>query len=258
MASELYGYALANAYDMLNDGIEYNAWADFITECAKKFSDIKVSEICELACGTGTMACELALRGYSVTASDLSPEMLCAAENKARKAGLDIRFVCQDMRYAKMYSQKDMAICLLDSINYLTKNEDVLKTFESVYSCIKPGGLFIFDTNSKYKFENIYADNSYVLEADGVFCGWENYYNPKTKICNFYLSIFAKERDGRYTRCDEAQREKMYTVRQIKNFAKASGFEFCGAFSDFCFGDADENRDQRIYYVLKKGKENNE
>lgn len=258
MATELYGYALANAYDALNDGIAHKDWADFIIECAARYSDIGISEICELACGTGSMACELASRGYFVTASDLSPEMLCAAENKARLANLDIRFVCQDMRYARMYSCKDLAICLLDSINYLTKSDDVLKTFESVYSCIKPGALFIFDTNSKYKFENIYADNTYVLEADGVFCAWENCYNPKTKICDFYLSIFAREKNGKYTRCDEAQKEKMYTVKQITTLAQKAGFEFCGAFGDFSFTPADENRDERIYYVLKKEQDHNE
>lgn len=258
MAGELYGYALASAYDALNDGIAHKEWADFVIECTKRFSDIEISEICELACGTGSMACELASRGYSVTASDLSPEMLCAAENKARLSDLDIRFVCQDMRYAKMYSQKDLAICLLDSINYLTKPDDVLKTFESVYSCIKPGALFIFDTNSKYKFENIYAENTYVLEADGVFCAWENFYNPKTKICDFYLSIFARDKNGKYTRHNEAQKEKMYTVKQIKNLAEKAGFEYCGAFGDFSFIPADENCDERIYYVLKKGTEKNE
>ena len=252
MANELYGNALANTYDILNDGIDHAAWADFVEKCIEKFSDIKVSEICETACGTGLMACELARRGYSVTASDLSEEMLAVAENRARNEDLDVRFVLQDMRYAKMYSQKDLVLCMLDSMNYLTKREDIASAIESAAGALKNGGLFIFDMNSKYKFENIYSDNSYVLESDGVYCGWQNYYNPKTKICDFYLSIFTENDDGSYTRCDEYQREKMYTVRQMTKLIDESGFELCGIFSDFDFGIADENLNERLYYVLKK------
>ena len=252
MYNQLYGYALASAYDKLNDGICHSEWADFIEECIKRYSDIPVSEISEAACGTGSMAIELARRGYSVTASDISEEMLSAAEHKARVAEVPVRFVLQDMRHLKMFAQKDLALCLLDSMNYLTKREDVLQALLSTENCLRDGGLFIFDMNSKYKFENIYSDNAYVLESDGVFCSWENSYNPKTKICDFYLSIFAEQEDGRYTRSDESQKEKMYAVRQMKSIISETGFELCGIFSGFDFADPDEDRDERLYYILRK------
>lgn len=252
MDGELYGYALAAAYDSLNDGIQHGEWADFIEECVKRYSDIPVREICETACGTGSMACELASRGYSVTASDISEEMLSAAEYKARSRDLPIRFVLQDMRHAKMYTKKDLVICLLDSMNYLTKRDDIIMALKSAEECLKDGGLFIFDMNSKFKFENVYADNAYVLESEKVFCSWENLYNPKTKICNFYLSIFAEDDDGRYTRSDETQKEKMYTVKQMKKIFDETSFFLCGIFSDFSFTEADENSDERLYYILKK------
>ena len=252
MSKDLYGNTLANTYDLLNDGIDHVAWADFIEECVKRFSDIEVSEICETACGTGIMACELARRGYSVTASDISEDMLSMAENRSRNEDLSVRFVVQDMRYTKMYSKKDLILCLLDSMNYLTHREDIKSALESACENLHDGGLFIFDMNSKYKFENIYADNAYVLESDGVYCGWQNFYNPNTKICDFYLSIFTENDDGSYTRSDENQREKMYTVRQITKLIDESGFELCGIFSDFDFSEGCEDRDERLYYVLKK------
>ena len=252
MANELYGHALANAYDKLNDGIDYIAWADFAEECIKRYSDIPVSEICETACGTGTMACELARRGYSVTASDLSEEMLSAAENKTRGKGLSVRFVVQDMRFTKMYSQKDFIICTLDSMNYLTRKEDVISALKSAGESLKNGGIFLFDTNSRYKFETIYADNSYILETDEIYCGWQNSYNPNTRICDFYLSIFMQNDDGSYIRSDEVQREKMYTVKQMRAYIAEAGFELCGIFGGFDFSEGDENRHERLYYVLKK------
>ncbi len=252
MANELYGSGLAAVYDILNDDIDHKKWADFVEECIKRFSDIKVSEICETACGTGIMACELAKRGYSVTASDLSEDMLTIAENRARNAGLQIRFVVQDMRHTKMYSKKDLCLCMLDSLNYLTKKQDILSALQSMGDNLSDGGLLIFDMNSKYKFENIYADNSYILESDGIYCGWQNYYNPNTKICDFYLSIFTENDDGTYFRNDEYQREKMYTVRQMTSLIAQTDFDICGVFSDFDFAPADEKIHERLYYVLKK------
>jgi ubiquinone/menaquinone biosynthesis C-methylase UbiE len=252
MKDKQYGYAMANAYDMLNDGIDHNAWADFIEEAVKRYSDIPVKDICETACGTGTMACELAKRGYNITASDISEDMLTAAEMKAREMALPVMFVLQDMRYTKMYSQKDLVLCLLDSMNYLTKRDDIVSALESAYKSLKDGGLFIFDMNSKFKFENIYSDNSYILESDGIYCGWENYYNPKTKICDFYLSIFSQDKDGKYIRSDEFQRERMYTVRQMTSMIQNTGFKLCGIFGGFDFSDGDENTCDRLYYILKK------
>lgn len=252
MNNKQYGYAMAGAYDLLNDGIDHIKWADFIEECIGRFSDIPVKNICETACGTGSMACELAKRGYNITASDISEDMLTSAEMKARQMNLPILFVLQDMRYTKMFSQKDLVLCLLDSMNYLTKREDIVSALESAHSCLKDGGLFIFDMNSKFKFENIYADNSYILEADDIYCGWENFYNPKTKICDFYLSIFSQDKDSKYIRCDEHQREKMYTVKQMKSIIKETGFTLCGIFGGFDFTDGDENCDERLYYILKK------
>lgn len=252
MSNILYGAALAEAYDALNDGIEPASVADFIFECVKKHSDIPVRDICETACGTGSMACELASRGYRVTASDISQDMLTAADRKARARGLEVRYVLQDMRHAIMYAPKDLMLCLLDSMNYLLSKEDVLCALESALGCLKPGGLFIFDMNSRYKFETVYGENAYVLESEDVYCGWQNDYNPVTRLCRFYLSLFREEPDGRYSRADEEQRERMYTVRQMTGYIESAGFELCGIYGDMTFAPADEKRHERLYYVLKK------
>ena len=149
MNTTLYGAALAEAYDALNDGIDYEKICDFLLECVKKHSDIEVKDICEAACGTGSMACALARRGYHVVASDISEDMLSAADRKANAQNLPIRFVLQDMRRSVMYAQKDLYLCLLDSMNYLLTKDDILSALSSAKSCLKPGGLFIFDMNSK-------------------------------------------------------------------------------------------------------------
>jgi len=119
-----------------------------------------------------------------------------------------------------------------------------------------PDGLFIFDVNGKYKVEEIYADNSYVIEEDGSFCVWQNYYNEKSKVCDFLITLFKEKEDGSYERYEEAQRERMYTVRTVKRMLQECSLEFVGAYSDFDFNEGTDN-DERIYFVARCKKENN-
>lgn len=248
----IYGNTMASVYDALNDGIDTKAWADFICSSFGKYSEKDINKICEIACGTGSMAIEMAKRGFDVTASDLSTEMLTEAEFKARDADTSIRFVSSDMRSFSLYTKADAVLCLLDSMNYLTKPSDFAETLTSVYKNLSDGGLFIFDINSKHKFENTYGDNAYVIENEGVLCAWQNFYNPKTKICDFYLSIFTENEDGSYERTDEHQRERMYTMRSVRKMLADAGFEICGIFSDYDFSEGCEDTDERLYIVTKK------
>ncbi len=248
----IYGNTMASVYDALNDGIDISAWADFLCNIFKKYSDNKIRNICELACGTGSMATELAKRGYEVTASDISPEMLTEAEQKSRSESVNVRYVTADMRSFSLYRPADACLSLLDSMNYLTKPADFFAALSSVYKSLESGGLFVFDINSKHKFEFTYGDNAYVIESEGVLCAWQNFYNPKSKICDFYLSIFTENADGSYERCDEHQRERMYTLRSVKKMLADTGFKLCGVFSDYNFTEADEEKDERLYIVAKK------
>ena len=74
--------ALASSYDALTEDVGYLRRADYLERLFQK-STIPVETVLDLACGTGTMAWLLAGRGYQVTATDASEEMLTQAMNKA-------------------------------------------------------------------------------------------------------------------------------------------------------------------------------
>ena len=244
---------LAPFYDGINKDLDYSKWADFIEEIiSQEFKSGKPDLVLDLACGTGRMTIELAKRGYDMTGVDYSPEMLNEARIQADKCGFDgkILWLCQDMCEFELYGTVDVAVCCLDSINHLTDNKSLKKTLFLVHNYLIPDGLFIFDVNGKNKFETVYADRSYVMEENNTVCVWQNYYNSKNGICNFYISVFEEQKDGSYIRHDEIQREKMYTVRSIKAALKESGFEFIGAYSDFDFSEGTDKND-RIYFVAR-------
>lgn len=247
---------LAPVYDAINKEIDYVRWADFIEKIIEKNSGFPEENlILDLGCGTGKMTMELAKRGYDMTGVDLSSEMLDIARIEAEKNGIsNILWLNQDMRNFELYGTVGVTVSCLDCMNHLTSVGDFKKCLSLVHNYLVPGGLFIFDMNGKGKFENIYADNSYVMESDSSMCVWQNFYNAKSGICNFYITLFNKNSDGSYDRYDEVQKEKMYTLRSLKRMLEEQGFEFIGAYSDFDFSEAtDEN--ERIYIAAKCIKE---
>ncbi len=253
MKNEAYGRHLSEVYDRLNSDIDSVEWADFCKKCFGKFALCDVKHICEIACGTGTVAICLEKSGYKVTASDLSEEMLSIADNKAFESRCrNVTFTKQDMRSFTVAEKAGAVICLLDSINCLLTPKDVKACFECAQKVLEKGGVFIFDINSKHKFENIYADNAYVLEDEGVLCAWQNYYDSTKKVCDFYLSFFMENESGLYERFDEHNRERMYTVKNMVSYLKEAGFDDIHTFSDFDFSDADENVCERIFFTAIK------
>ena len=250
---------LAPLYDSVNSDIDYASWADFFEKIIKKeYLSGTPSLVLDLGCGTGKMTIELAKRGYDMTGVDISVEMLDIARDAAQSCGLKdkILWLCQDMREFELYGTVDVTVSCLDCVNHLTDTKSLKSCFDLVHNYLVPDGLFIFDINGKHKFESVYADNSYVIEEEGKMCVWQNYYNSKNGICDFYISLFEEEGDGRYSRVDSIQREKMYTLRAVKSSLEKCGFEFIGAYSDFDFTKATD-ADDRIYIAArcKKGEQ---
>ena len=244
---------LAPFYDSINADIDYSGWADFIEEVFRRESKNTPELVLDLGCGTGKMTLELASRGYDMTGIDLSCEMLDVARAAAEEQGKDVLWISQDMREFERYGTVDAAVSCLDCINHLTKPSDVKKTFDLIHNYLIPDGIFIFDINGKAKFENVYADRSYVMETDGAMCIWQNNYNQRSHLCDFYITLFNDE-GGAYARYDEIQRERMYTIAALKKKLIGAGFEFIGAYADYSFTPATDDN-ERIYIVArcKKG-----
>ena len=248
---------LAPFYDTVNRDIDYSVWADFIEKIIKReYSGKAPLLILDLGCGTGRMTRELARRGYDMTGVDASPEMLDIAKVTAEGEGLGERmlWLCQDMSEFELYGTVDVTVSCLDCINHLWDTGKLTDCFKLVHNYLVPNGLFIFDVNGKHKFETVYSDNSYVFEDENKVCIWQNYYNPKNRICDFYITVFEEKKEGSYVRYDDVQRERMYTLRSIKKHLRECGFEFVGAYKNFDFEEADDG-DDRIYIAARCIKE---
>ena len=244
---------VAPIYDRVNREIDYTRWADFIENTSKRFGIPSSELVLDLACGTGSMTVELAKRGYDMIGIDLSVEMLNIAKDRAADSGVgsNILWLCQDMTEFELYGTVDLVVSCLDSVNHLTSCQDLKKCFSLVRNYLNPKGVFVFDINGKGKFERVYADKSYVVEDGKSFCVWQNFYNPKSKMCEFCITMFEENSDGSYERYDEHQKERVYSIKTVKKLLKDAGLEFVGAYSDYDYKDATDD-DDRIYIIAKK------
>ncbi len=253
------GYdAIAHVYEKLNSEIDYKKWADFVEAAFDRFLPSRPEIVLDLACGTGTMTRELSTRGYDMIGVDGSADMLSEAYMRGAQG---ILYLKQDMREFELYGTVGATLSCLDSINYLLTEEDVKTTFSLVHNYLDPDGLFLFDVNTPYKFENIYSDNSYILEDEmedsdtgekyQVFCGWQNFYDKESGICDFYLTLF-EEIDGKYMRSDEQQRERCYTLDTLKKLLMECGFEFLGVYADYNFSLPTDTTER--FYIAARAK----
>ncbi|MBE6615548.1 MAG: class I SAM-dependent methyltransferase [Ruminococcaceae bacterium] len=248
------GYtALAPVYDRLNRDVDYSAWALFCRENFKRYSQLpgEPSLMLDLGCGTGSMTLALAEAGFDMTALDISDEMLSTAETRAREAGHNILFLQGDMTDFELYGTVDGITCCLDGINHLTNREDLRSCFFMAARYLNPGGLFLFDVNTPYKFKTQYADNDYLLEEDGAVCCWSNRLNKKGDICDFILTVFEEQANGLYKRTDGVTRERCWGRKTLQNAAGEAGLEVVAVTDSFAFTEPAPDA-LRWYFTCQK------
>lgn len=239
---------LAGCYDELTYDVAYAAWADYIERHFRR--GIPGKTILDLACGTGSLTRELALRGYEMIGVDLSPEMLAEAAEKNRDLGEGVIppiFLCQPMEKLDLYGTIDACVCCLDSVNYVTEPDDLAEAFRRVHLFLNPNGLFVFDINTPAKFSRIDGE-SYVREDDGVFCVWQA--AVEDGLCAYQFDIFEQDGDS-WSRAQETHEERVYEPQQLVRMLEEAGFTEIKTYGDQSFAPVKGGED-RIYFTARK------
>lgn len=242
----------ASCYDIIMEDVPYEKWINNILKICKKYN-LNPQLVLDLGCGTGTGTNLFSKKGYDLIGIDFSEEMLMEARDKNNK----ILFLNQDMREFELYGTVDLVYSICDSINYLIEDKDIIDTFKLVNNYLNPNGLFIFDLNTEYKFKNILGDNGFGgTYSDGeISYIWENYFDNKSKINEYYLSLFFKKENDLYEKHEEFHVEKAYSIKKMINLIEKSGLKFVNVFHEELFEAPHENS-QRIYFVcMEQGKE---
>ena len=241
--------ALAVSYDRLTNDVDYEATVAFYREILRK-EGLHPVTAADLACGTGSVAAILARDGLQVTGVDLSEEMLTVAAEKTMEMENPPRFVCQNLKDLRFPRAVDLAVCALDSMDYITDPEDCQQAIRRIYKILNPGGIFIFDVNTPEKLRAM--DGQVFLDEDeDVYCVWRGEFDCKTNICSYGMDLF--QRNGsRWDRSFEEHREYAYSARQLVSYLKNAGFTHIAVYGDRTFA-APREGEQRIYLKARKG-----
>lgn len=243
--------ALAASYDALMVDGSYRKRANWLERLFRK-SKIPVNTVLDLACGTGTIACLLAERGYQVIATDVSEEMLTQAAAKA--AVLEERaplFLQQSMPRLRLAAPVDAVISTVDSLNYLTREKEIRETFCRVYRWLKPGGQFIFDVNSIYKLRRM-DGQIYMDETEESFCVWRTFFSEKTRICTYQVDLFRLNEEELWERDFEEHRERAWTEEELRLFLTDAGFTQITVTGDLTMKPPQETEDRLIFRAQKR------
>lgn len=240
----------AKVYDLFMDNIPYEEWTDYVKELFAE-EDVKDGILLDLGCGTGSVTELLAESGFDMIGIDNSEEMLEIAMEKREESGHDILYLLQDMREFELYGTVKGVVSICDSMNYILDDEDLLDVFKLVHNYLDNEGIFIFDMNTIYKYEQILADNTFAEDREESSFIWENYYDEEEEINQYDLSLFVQEEDGRYRKYEETHLQRAYEQQCVEELIKESGLELLHVYDAFT-KDLPAEDSQRIYFVCRR------
>ena len=237
---------LARWYDALTGDVPYGEFAAFY-ERLFAGQDRPVRTVLDLACGTGTLTCLLAARGYEMIAVDASPDMLSLASEKAGETACAVPplFLCQDLTELDLYGTLDAAVCSLDGMNYLQPSA-LPAVFHRLHLFLEPGGLLVFDINTPERLQSLDGE-VFVDEKPGVLCLWRASFDEEEQAIVYGMDLFT--RAGKLWRREEVEHvEYAHDPARLAALLREQGF--CDV---RILRDGPGGADGRVHLTAKNG-----
>lgn len=245
--------SFSEVYDLFQDNVPYKEWCCYLSGLLREYG-VKGGLVLDLGCGTGNLTRLLAKSGYDMIGVDNSGEMLQIAMDKEQETKGNILYLLQDMRDFELYGTVGAVVSICDSMNYLLQFEDLVRVFRLVNNYLDPGGVFIFDLNTEYKYRELLADNTFAEDREEGSFIWNNFYDEEERINEYDLILFIRE-DRLYRKFEETHYQRAYSLEEVKAAATTGGMEFVAAY-DACTHNPVRENSERIYVVLREqGKE---
>ena len=255
----------AYVYDTFMDETPYEEWRDFLIGIIEKYGiskpvkaeDALQSEknlVLDLGCGTGTLTELLAREGYDMIGVDNSADMLELAMEKRAVSGLEILYLLQDMRELELYSTIGTVVSVCDSVNYILEEDELLQVFKLVNNYLFPGGIFVFDFNTVYKYAEVIGDTTIAENREDCSFIWENFYHEEEAVNEYEVTVFVKDDacgEDCFRRFSETHYQKGYTIEQMVCLVEAAGMQVELVADADSHGEATATS-ERVYIVARE------
>ena len=246
--------SFASVYDTFMDNVPYGEWGTYIHSLLCRYG-VKDGLVLDLGCGTGTMTEILAGYGYDMIGVDNSGDMLELAMEKRLASGHDILYLLQDMREFELYGTVRAVVSVCDSVNYITEPEELAEVFRLVNNYLDPGGLFLFDFNTEYKYREVMGDCTIAEDRGDCSFIWDNCYYEEEKINEYDLTLFIREgsddNGALYRKYRETHFQRGYTLDEIRELLSIAGLVFQAAY-DMDTGEAAWEKSERICVIARE------
>ena len=239
----------AEVYDRFMDNVPYDTWCAYLVSLLRE-EGIEDGVLLDLGCGTGSLTERLAAEGYDMIGVDNSEEMLAQAMDKRVESGRDILYLLQDMRSFELYGTVRAIVSLCDCVNYILTEEDLAQVFRLANNYLDPGGVFIFDLNTEYKYASM---GSRTIAEDREDCSfiWENEYRPEEHLNEYDLAVFVREEEDLFRKYTETHLQRAWSVEEIRSAAEQAGMEFVTVYGA-CTREVPQPDCERIYVILRE------
>lgn len=221
--------SFAQVYDLFMDNVPYELWGAYLDKRFKEYG-IEDGLLLDLGCGTGKLTRFMEKKGYDMIGIDFSYEMLDVAMSKSTDS---ILYLLQDMREFELYGTVRGIYSACDCLNYILEDNELLEVFRLVNNYLDPGGIFIFDMNTPYKYQTLLGEYTFAENREEGSFIWENYYDTEEKINEYDLTLYVKSEDGCFERFQETHFQKCYTMSTIKNLIEEAGLEFLAMYDAY-------------------------
>jgi len=224
--ANLYDGKMAAIYDAM-----YQTFVDYDEEYTfynKLIKENKALSILEIGSGTGNLAKRFNQNNQNYQGLDYSDDMIAIA--KQRNKGCS--FTQGDMRDFKLKESVDAIIITGRSTSYLITNNDVNKTFESVYKNLTKEGIIIFDFIDANRFIPFTKENPIIIHEavyENVNYIRESHWDTNNLLENFMLEWTAKyyiiNNDEQEVLENDFSTVRVFTLNEMQLFLYLNNFE---------------------------------
>jgi SAM-dependent methyltransferase len=241
----------AELYDLFYADKPYLAEAAWVDGVLREFVLPAPRRVLELACGTGRHAIELSRRGYQVTATDYSPDMIAQARRRSSEAQSPIEFLVADMRSLDLGEAAfDAVICLFDAIGYVQTNEAIAGVLAGVRRHLRPGGVFICEfwhaAAMIANYDPVRVRRWTLADREIVRIS-ETRLDIAKQLGHVSYTVLELLSDGRYERFDETQTNRFFLVQEMSASIERAGLSPPQFFAGF---SRDETITSTTWHVL--------
>ncbi|MBD3232236.1 MAG: methyltransferase domain-containing protein [candidate division Zixibacteria bacterium] len=254
MQNEFY-IKIAPHYEVIYKNPEFRqAAVDFIEWALKEHTDIEVKDILDCGCGTGAQAIPLLQKGYNVTATDYSPDMLDIAKRNFTQSNLKVDTSVQDVRDLPYDEKFDAVIFIFSAFNHMHSTVDALKTLGSFKKALRKDGLAIFDVANiiqlmeRFKGE---VNEHYTVDKTNVMRHIKH--SVDSIDCCMTHDEMTFYDDGRTVKSYASATELgIFTKRELDYYISQTGFSDVKIFRGFKDRGEMTGNSFRLVYVCRK------